>query len=220
MEELQSTERLDREILEDAHKKAARILKAADEAIQAGICAWEEKTNVAIAGIRQNYDRTFESVQREFHARVILDKRRIRAGKIEALLTEALDAYFLSLPRTRLLSLLAGTLQGCVAEVTKTGEMPRDFSVQCCGLTDTEGVALLRAAFPLGSWTMTPLAEQPGPENPFPVIQADAPSVRITVSIRGLGETLLAEKRAELVEALVGAEVLETLDSAEAGGVL
>ncbi|MDR2797711.1 MAG: hypothetical protein LBB80_05155 [Treponema sp.] len=37
---------------------------------------------------------------------------------------------------------------------------------------------------------------------------ADAPAVRITVSISGLGKALLEDKRAELVEALIGSAAL------------
>ncbi|MDR2797710.1 MAG: ATPase [Treponema sp.] len=157
MEELQSTELLDREILEDARKKAYRTLKAADEAVKAGTEAWEQKTAAAIAGIRQKYAQDFETIQRELQARLVLDKRRIRAEKIEGLLTSAMDAYFLSLPRERLLSLLEGALQRCVAEVQKTGEPVAGFTVQCRGLTDAEGGQLLKACLPAETWTLTPV---------------------------------------------------------------
>ncbi|MDR2393584.1 MAG: ATPase [Treponema sp.] len=210
MEELQSTERLDREILEDARKKAYRILKAADEAVQTGVEAWEQKTNAALAGIRQKYAQGFETIQRELQARLVLDKRRIRMEKIEKLLTSALDAYFFNLPRARLLSLLKGTLQSCVAEVQKTGEPVTGFMVQCRGLTDVEGAQLLTACFPEGTWALIPADSRLIEEEPFPEIVADAPTVRITASIKGLGEALLKDKRVELVEALIGSAALGT----------
>ncbi|MDR2632952.1 MAG: ATPase [Treponema sp.] len=204
MEELQSTERLDQEILEDARKKAYRILKAADEAVKAGAEAWEQKTNAAIAGMRQKYAQKFERIQQEIQARLVLDKRRIRVEKIEGLLTSALDAYFLILPRERLLSLLQGVLQGCVTEVQQNGEPVSGFMVQCRGLTGTEGEQLLKACLPGGSWTLTTTDSGLIQETPFPELVADAPAVRITVSIKGLGKALLEDKRAELVEALMG----------------
>ncbi|MDR1985974.1 MAG: ATPase [Treponema sp.] len=217
MEELQSTERLDREILEDARKKAYRILKAADEAVKAGIEAWEQKTNAAIAGIRQKYAQGFETIQRELQARLVLDKRRIRAKKIEGLLTSALDAYFFSLPRVRLLSLLERALHGCVAEVQKAGEPIAGFTVQCQGLTDAEGTQLLKTCLPGETWTLTSAGLIQ--EDPFPQILADAPNVRITVSISGLGKALLEDKRAELVEALIGSAALVIEDIPETEGV-
>ncbi|MDR0721206.1 MAG: ATPase [Treponema sp.] len=210
MEELQSTELLDREILEDARKKAYRILKAADEAVQTGVEAWEQKTNAAIAGIRQKYAQGFETIQRELKARLVLDKRRIRAEKIEELLTSALNTYFFNLPRARLLSLLEGTLQRGVAEVQKTGEPVAGFTVQCQGLTHAEGAQILKTSLPGGTWTLIPADSSLIQEEPFPEIVADAPTVQITASIKGLGEALLEDKRAELVEALIGSAVLGT----------
>jgi hypothetical protein len=44
MEELQSTEALDREILEDARKKAFKILKGADETLASSKTAWEKSS--------------------------------------------------------------------------------------------------------------------------------------------------------------------------------
>jgi hypothetical protein len=43
MEELTSTEALDREILEDARKKAFKILKNADDSISSSKESWDKK---------------------------------------------------------------------------------------------------------------------------------------------------------------------------------
>ncbi|MDR1301520.1 MAG: ATPase [Treponema sp.] len=208
MEELQSTELLDREIREDAQKKAYRILKLADEAVQARDVVWEQKTRTSLAEMRQKYAQGFATIQREFQARLVLDKRRIWAEKIEELLESAMNAYFRSLPRETLLSLLTGELQRCIAEVHRTGEPVSGFTVQCRGLTDAEGTQVLKTCLPSGTWTFSAAHPQHIPEEPFPDIVADAPTVQITVSIRELGRTLLEDKRAELVEALMGPDVL------------
>jgi hypothetical protein len=44
MDELQSTEILDREILEDARKKVVRIFKAAEDTINSQNAEWDKKT--------------------------------------------------------------------------------------------------------------------------------------------------------------------------------
>jgi hypothetical protein len=49
MEELQSTEALDREILEDARKKAFKILKTAGETEAASQTAWDRKLEKTLA---------------------------------------------------------------------------------------------------------------------------------------------------------------------------
>jgi V/A-type H+-transporting ATPase subunit E len=208
MEELQSTELLDREIREDAQKKAYRILKSADEAVQARDMVWEQKICTGLAGIRQKYAQGFETIQRELQARLVLDKRRIRAEKIEGLLASAMDAYFRSLPRKSLLSLLARELHRCVGEIQRTGEPASGFTVQCRGLTDAEGMQVLKTCLPPGTWTFSSAHSRLILEESFPEIVVDASTVQITISIRELGKTLLEDKRAELVEALMGPDVL------------
>ena len=51
MEELRSTEVLDREILEDARKKAQKILKTAEDAHAAQAQDWDKKINGAVESI-------------------------------------------------------------------------------------------------------------------------------------------------------------------------
>ena len=55
MEELQSTEALDREILEDARKKAFKILKSADESAASAKAAWDRKLERTLKEVRENF---------------------------------------------------------------------------------------------------------------------------------------------------------------------
>ncbi|MHB9293562.1 hypothetical protein Holit_02688 [Hollandina sp. SP2] len=80
-----------------------------------------------------------------------------------------------------------------------------------------EGTELLKTCFPAETWTLTSAGLIQ--EDPFPQIVADAPTVRITVSISGLGEALLEDKRAELVEALIGSAALVNEEIPETEGV-
>ena len=55
MEELKSTELLDREILEDARKKAHKILNTAGDSLGAQTRDWDEKIRSALASIGKSY---------------------------------------------------------------------------------------------------------------------------------------------------------------------
>ena len=110
MEELRSTEVLDREILEDARKKAYRVLKTADDNLTAQTQDWDKKIQDAVDSIRQTYeDRTRKSTE-EILARFPLDKRRLRSETSEAFLTKAMGEFLRSLSREKLLSILEGEL--------------------------------------------------------------------------------------------------------------
>ncbi|MDR2028442.1 MAG: ATPase [Treponema sp.] len=201
MEELQSTEVLDKEILEDARKKAQRILKTADETIASAEASWEKKLQRALTKIRQKYAGRREKTREEIMARLPLDKRRVRSEKVEGLLRSAMDAYLLSLPREKLLSLLEAELAKRAGEA-----LSPSFQAACRALTGSELELMLKKVFPRAAWTMAPdysFHKLPGV---LPAIVVDTPDVRITASVDRLAEDLLLDKRAELAAALLGKE--------------
>jgi hypothetical protein len=93
MEEIQSTEALDREILEDARRKADKILKTAADSCAATVRRWERKEARDIAALKKQYEKRLEILQSELNARLPLDKKRSRLERIDALLNEAKKAY-------------------------------------------------------------------------------------------------------------------------------
>jgi hypothetical protein len=217
MEELQSTEVLHREILEDARKKAYRILKGADEAVRAGVTAWEKKTDDAVTEVRELYAQRILITREELNARLVLDKRRIRSEKIEGLLKSSMETYLLNLRREILVSILDKTLQKQLDELQRTGEFPQKaVKVRSHKIENTELEAILTKYLPQGSWDITvgdsdlaSLAFEPGKEEErFPAIVLDASTVRVIASIDAITADLLEDKRAELVASLLGPEAL------------
>jgi vacuolar-type H+-ATPase subunit E/Vma4 len=206
MEELQSTEVLDREILEDARRKAQRILKTADETAASGTKKWEKKTEDDLKGIRDKYAARFEASRNEIMARLPLDKRRTRLAKIETLLQDAASSYLTGLPRPRLLAMLEGDLKKRAGELDSSNLEGTAF---VRGLSGEETASLLKAAFPDGKWTKAGgenLRIAPGI---FPALMVDTLAARITVSVDAVIETLLRDKRAELAAALLGEGALD-----------
>jgi vacuolar-type H+-ATPase subunit E/Vma4 len=201
MEELQSTEVLDKEILEDARKKAQRILKTADETVASAEASWEKKTQRALSKIRQKYAGRREKTREEIMARLPLDKRRVRSEKVEGLLRSAIDAYLLSLSREKLLSLLTGELAKRAGEA-----LSPSFQVAYRALSEPELALILKKVFPRAQWAVTPAYSFHKLPGVLPAIVVDTPDVRIIASVDRLAEDMLRDKRAELVTALLGKE--------------
>ncbi|GAB1481706.1 hypothetical protein MASR2M78_05210 [Treponema sp.] len=85
MEELRSTEALDREILEDARKKADRILKNSETAKKLVIETWHKKKKDDIAALEKKSNKRIAAQRSEILARLPLDKRRSRAERYDSL---------------------------------------------------------------------------------------------------------------------------------------
>ncbi|GHV87290.1 hypothetical protein AGMMS50255_5860 [Spirochaetia bacterium] len=200
MEELQSTEVLDREILEDARKKAYRILKTADDTVKSNAAAWDKKTRDAVAELKQRYAERGKRVGEEIMARLPLDKRRTESEKIEALLRGAVASWYAGLGRDRVLSILEKELRKRLDDCPEFD--PANFQVVFHNLEAKEGEALLKKVLPQGKWDSD--AAPADGANKYPEIVIDSKTVKITSSIQMVTGTLLGDYRSELTEALIG----------------
>jgi F0F1-type ATP synthase membrane subunit b/b' len=106
MEELRTTEVLGNEILEDARKKAQKILKTADDAIAAQNRDWERKIKHSTDSIRKTFAGRIKKTNEEIQARLPLDKRRLRSEITENFLVKAMDEFLRTLSREKLLLVL------------------------------------------------------------------------------------------------------------------
>jgi hypothetical protein len=211
MEELQSTEALDREILEDARKKAFKILKAAGEAEAASKAAWDKKLEKTAAEAGDNYRQKEERETREIMARLPLDRRRIRSEKIEAFLSGAMNDFLHSLDRKKILSILERELSARLAFCEARGLCVLRYR----GLEPDEVDALIEK-FPepsLVSKKEDPLYTAAGS---LPAVALDFPALRVTSSVDAAAAGLLLDYRVELAAALLGKDYVEE-DAGEAG---
>jgi hypothetical protein len=216
MEELRSTEVLDREILEDARKKAFKILKTADDTVQSQTRRWEKKTQRAVADIRKTYAQRVEKVKGEILARFPLDKRRLRSETAENFLKDAMEGFLETLSREQLLSVLerefAERLAGCAG--LDAGEGAAKPVLFYSGMNGEEAGELVknavsRAGQPAGSLNEWDLRKEESPEGPkLPALVLNVPAVRIRASVEAAARELLEDKRAELVTCLLGVGAL------------
>ncbi|MDR3147619.1 MAG: ATPase [Treponema sp.] len=223
MEELQSTEVLDREILEDARRKAFRVLKTADDTVKANTLSWEKKTKKAIDDLRQRFEKRRAGSSEEIMARLPLDKRRAESEKIERLVGKALDAWYQTQSRERILGLLEAELRRRLEDCSEFGATERSVKAMFYKISVEEGERLLARLLPPGSWETVGYnlsvegaasASSTGAgaairasgvlSGKYPELVLDSPGLRITASINILVSALFADYRLELTTALIG----------------
>jgi hypothetical protein len=225
MEELRSTEVLEKEILEDARRKAQRILKTANDTASSSTDAWEKRTQRVIAKAKTRYAERLEQNRREIMARLPLDKKRSRLEQIEKFLRQAAEECIAGLSRDTVTALLERELSKRVALCPEIRGTP--FEVYFRGLSDGELEGLLGKLFPpdpkasggsppSAGWTVKedlPPFTAPGS---FPALILNSRELRITVSVDGAADTLLRDKRFELASALLGPAALAAEGEAHA----
>jgi vacuolar-type H+-ATPase subunit E/Vma4 len=205
MEELQSTEILDREILEDARKKAARILKAADDSIKAKAAEWEQKTCSTLDELQKKHEEQRRLAAAEIMARLPMDKRRAKAEKIENLLCSAVGNWYAGLSRGQVCSILVKELTKRLAVCGEFTESKETLCVLIHQLDRMEAESVLREALPEGPYI---IEEKPSAAL-YPEIILSNDKARISASIQKTVDYFLREKRAELALALLGQDFLE-----------
>jgi len=208
MEELQSTEILEREILEDARKKAMRILKTVDDTIRAKTSEWEKKTAAAIDELEKKKDEQKELAAEKIMARLPVDKLRIKVEKIEELLKSAVESWYKSLNRQRILDLLSRELSKRIAVCEEISASAKK-NVYYSGLDRNEVETILKNVKGLKSNEWSGNIAEISSADYYPSITLETESMRVIASIRKSIDFLLQEKREELVEAIVGRTFME-----------
>ena len=230
MEELRTTEILDREILNDARKKAHKILRTADETLQSQTKSWEKKTLKAVKSIQKSYAEKIKKNEDEILARLPLDKRRLRSETAEAFLHKAMDEFLKSLGREKLLAILGKELEERLEASFTDGSFSPDGEenpeIIFSGMSAEETGGLLEKALAGTCRRARPLASgqagfPSGKINKkdwvfrednhisiFPSVIINTKNLKIRASVEDAAANLLKEKRAELASALLGEEVL------------
>jgi len=195
MEELQSTEILEREILEDARKKALRILKNADDTIRIKTSEWEKKTSQTIIELEENYNKQKEAAAEKVMARLPVDKLRCKVEKIENLLLCAVETWYKGLSRQRILELLAD-------DFSKRFALCEEILTAATRNVSYSGIDRKEAETFFKNINAKFTINEPSAAGNYPYIMVETEKVRIISSIQRIINFYLQEKRAELIEAL------------------
>ncbi|MCX7788810.1 MAG: V-type ATP synthase subunit E [Spirochaetes bacterium] len=110
MEEIRTSEKLEQEILEDARRKAERILKGAEKSIGEIEAEWKKKEDAFLADMEKELEERKKRIQQEISSSIPLEMKRMELRilneKFETFLQkffeELTDEEFTSLIRSRL----------------------------------------------------------------------------------------------------------------------
>jgi vacuolar-type H+-ATPase subunit E/Vma4 len=203
MEELRTTEVLGNEILEDARKKALKILKTSDDALAVQNRDWEKKIKRSVDSIRKTFAERTKKTNEEIQARFPLDKRRLRSETTESFLVKAMDDFLRTLSREKLLLVLERELQTRLKACTEDLAHHRCI-IHYSGLSLEEAKGLLEKVPCQGDWEF----KADSVVRKFPLIIIDSKVLRMIASVKSASKTLLKNKRAELAAVLLGEGVL------------
>lgn len=112
MEELRSTEILDREIQAEARKKAEKIIRSAEAEAKSIEDNVSERLAEAKAEKQERNAQKLESFRKDLEAALPLEKERFLVSYIQSSIDRGMDEYFSSLSDEEILSLFAEMLSG------------------------------------------------------------------------------------------------------------
>ncbi len=117
MEELRSTEILDKEIEADAQKKAKKILDKAEREAQAIAAGVEERVKKAVEEKSVSLKIKLSQLQNNAGAYIPLEKERFLVSFYDEQVCNAMNAYFNSIGKEKRLSLLEDKLEQCKSAI-------------------------------------------------------------------------------------------------------
>ncbi len=117
MEELRSTEILDKEIEADAQKKAKKILDKAEREAQAVAAGVEERVKKAVEEKSASLKNKLSQLQNNAGAYIPLEKERFLVSFYDEQVCKAMNAYFNSIGKEKRLSLLEDKLEQCKSAI-------------------------------------------------------------------------------------------------------
>ncbi len=196
MEEIRGTETLEREILDDARKRADRIVRKANDEVAALRAQADKRIKEALDVLAQEYSLKRQHAEQDLRSRLPLEKMRLDI--------EYRDAHLREVTQGAVASLKPAILgQWCVARLSRHAELIQNSSVKVAvrGL-DAGSIGAIRALFSKGS--TSELIEDATMKARGLIVEPADGSYHISITETELTEWLLDEKRGELAAALFG----------------
>jgi V/A-type H+/Na+-transporting ATPase subunit E len=201
MEELRSTEILDREILEDARRKAERILASGEAECLQIINDVSSRLDRVRADKEAEYSKKNDAYRRDAESAIPLEKARHLVSFVDISVQESLDSWFKEIGPEKRLSLYAKQL-----ERLKSVLNDARLNVWFIGYSETEIRLLVTNIFGKDSISSMAVldvknAAQAGCTDGLYIETTDS-SIRCRASLEEVRERLLSEKRQELADVL------------------
>jgi len=196
MEEIRGTEALEQEILDDARKRADRILRKADDDAKALQAQTDQKIKEVADALAQEYRSRRETAEREMRSRLPLEKMRLEIEYRDEMLHKALQAALVAAD-TRLFG------RWCVRRLKREVELVRSSTAKVLihGL-DAPTAQDIRALF--NDVSSVSIEESPSMKVRGLTVEPADNSYHISITENELVAWLLDEKRGELGTSLFG----------------
>jgi V/A-type H+/Na+-transporting ATPase subunit E len=195
MEEIVSTDVLEKEILGDARKKAERILKDADAESETLRSQAEARTKKALDDLASEYASRAGLYRVESLARLPLEKTRIKVEYADRLLRGAINEYLAALDARRRDAFIASLLSRASSFVKS-----EPLAVRYRGLDKADVGRILSKALP-----NSPIASETEDDTlPSLGIMVKTADLGIQATLDLVGERLADMERGELAKALCG----------------
>lgn len=197
MEEIVGSEAIKSEVLDDARKKAARILEEAEEESAKAVAAIEAAAAVAVEGVVRENEAKAARYRMETMARFPLERTRMRAVFVEAALRDAARGYMAALPPERVAALAEAMLRRGASFLEG-----KEIELRRSGLSEQAARSIAERALPRAA-SLRPV-EEPALPAPGLVAAAVDGSVELRATMDLVEASLLDAHRGELAQALCG----------------
>lgn len=209
MEELRSTEILDKEIQEDARRKAERILKDADDECTRMMADVEDRIQKGRDARKASYDEKLAAKRRDSEAAIPLEKQRFLISFENSAVQDACAAYLAALKPAQKLELIEKLL-----DQKKTVLKDRKFNAQVCGFDISAVKKMLEAG--LGAKSILSCVEADvncikaaGGTFEGCLLESDDRAVKCRLTIAEIIDGIADTQREELVAALFAGRLPE-----------
>ncbi len=209
MEELRSTDILDKEIESDARKKAEQILKSADEECRKILSLVEQRLSEARKEKQALYEKKIEHYAKDIDASLPLEKQRFKASFIGESVSAAVDEYLKNLGQEKRLLLALSLLDRFMPVI---GE--KKVSAYVYGFDPEKVKPLLSKKLSgqlasCGQLKNAPQSERKTEINEGIIIEADDKSFRCRMTVEELVSEIQDKYAGELAESLFGGRIPE-----------
>ncbi len=205
MQELRSTDILDKEIEADARRRAEAILKRADEECAQIIASVKNRIDVAHQEKEEFYSKKLDAFERDLTASGPLEKQRFKVSFIQEQIMAAINSYLEGLTEEKRLELVTEHFDFSTCEGKKINAYVYGFNVET-----VEKLLKSKLNSSLVSCTKTEfgktiIEDEIGLEHYEGVIlEAEDKSLRCRLTLAQIFGGILDKYRAELSEALFG----------------
>ncbi len=213
MQELRSTDILDKEIQADARRKVERILKTADAECERVLNSVQERVNQAVQEKETFYKNKLSVYESHINAAIPLEKQRFEVNFVQNTVADALNSYIESLDEEKRINLVLKNLsQDLIKDKKFTAyiygfDIDKKNALVVKKLKDILGNGLLKCEkTEFGKIVDESNSDFEINRKEGVILEAEDKSLRLRLTLTEAISHILDEKRSELYQALFGLE--------------